>query len=416
MSYAHNRFLDGPSYVSKQDGDSMQRQIDGLTYKYLITVEKLTDFPTPIAGVIQLVANTTYLVTTTIDLMDNVIDCSGGKVAIIGESSEISLVSSTNIGAMITSDDTVVLRWISLTSTLGSVFSLDAENPASGNTNAALDWFGLNILDSPDMGTIANYSNVIGFSMGILNSSELEFDGTFGTVAFDTCIFTTPLGSSLVIAPTCIITRRFRIQFSAFVTTGVNNSISVDAGATIDDEQYILFRNNFSGGATNFLDGVQSSDDKANHKQNFGVSNSRAIAHYYMSDNKDATDCIDSKYVKIAGTTTSGALHQRFTQTSTNRATYNGAESAIFKLTTTISLTDGNNIDYGTRVGVNGTTLVDSTSLFTSTGEGKASNISSQAIIELQPDDYVEMFVANLTSDADPISISLSVILTKVDT
>jgi len=416
MSYSHSRFLNSPQYSTIQDNADLQTQINSLNYRYLKTIESIADFPGAVAGVITLVPDTTYLITTSIDLGDSVLDCSGGKVAIIGNSSEISLVSSNAITAMITSDDTLVLRWISLTSTVGSVFDLDAAAPASGNTNPAIDWFGVNIVNSAAMGIIANYSNFIGFSLAFLNSSELQFDGTFGTIAFDTSIFTTPLGASITISPTCIITRRLRFQFCAFVVTGVNFAISVDAGATIDPEQYILFRNNFSGGAVAMLEGVQSSDDKANFKSNFGIIDSHTIAHYYMSDNKTVTDCVDSKHVKIAGTTTSGALHQRFTQTVSNRAVYNGAETTIFKVSITISLTGSNNIDYSLRIGVDGVTLVDSTSLFSSTGTGDASNISSQSIIELDPGEYIEVYISNLTNDSNPTSISLNVIATKIET
>ena len=135
-----------------------------------------------------------------------------------------------------------------------------------------------------------------------------------------------------------------------------------------------------------------------------------------MTGNVTETDCVDSKYIKIAGATTSGALHQRFTQTTSNRAVYNGSETAVFKISSILSLTDGNNISYSTRIGINGTTLADTSSDFTSTGEGKASSISSQAIVELDPGDYFEMFVANLTNDANPICVNLNIIAIKIDT
>ena len=385
------------------------------SYQYQKTIEQLADFPLPIAGVINLAPNTAYIITTNIDIGANRFDCSGGSVAIVGNSSEISLVSSNAAGAMVTGDDTLVLRWISFTSTVGPVFALDAAAPASGNPDPALDWFGVNLINCADCGTVANYSNFVGFSMAILNSSNLTFDGTFGTVAFDTCIFTTPTGSSLIIPATCTITRRFRIQFSAFVATGANHAISVDAGATINDEQYILFRNNFSGGATNFLDGVQSSDNKASHLNNFGIENSRTIGHYYITV-PTPTDTSGSNYTKILGTTTSGTLAQRFTQSISNRAVYNGSETAIFKITTNLSITDGNNKLYSTRIAINGVTLPETTSSFTSSGNGEASNISSQAVVSMDPDDYAEIYIANLTDDTDPTAVTMSVILIRIDT
>ena len=401
--------------VSGLDANNLQDALDSTLLTYQVNVESLSDFPTPIAGVIYLVSDTTYLITTHIDIGTNRIDCSGGIVGILGFSSEISSLTSSTTGIMITSDDDVLLRWITITASAGTALSLDGS--LGINPLPALDWVGVNFTNCATVGTIKDYTNFIGFSMAFLTSGNLTFDGTFGTIAFDTCIFTIPTGASIIVAPTCILTRRFRIASSSFVALTTNNAINFSTSATVSTEQYILYQCNFSGGATTYLAGVLSSDLKSSHLNNFNIENSRTMANYYMTGNATETIITDtSTYYKILGTTTTEPLTQRFDETVNNRAVFQGATTAVFKITTTLSITDGNNIDYATRVGKNGSTITSTSSFFTSTGNGKASNIVSQAIIELAPTDYVEMFVANLTNTGNPTIVDMNVIVTKIDT
>ena len=403
------------TYYDNSVFNNVQDALDSTLLTYQVNVESLSDFPTPIAGVIYLKADTTYLITTHIDIGTNRIDCSGGIVGILGFSSEISSLTSSTTGIMITSDDDILLRWITITASAGTALFLDGSlgvNPAP-----ALDWVGVNFLNCPTVGTIKDYDNFIGFSMAFLTSGNLTFDGSFGTVAFDTTLFTSPTGASIIIPATCTITRRFRITQSSFVTLTTNNAIDFSTSATIPDEQYILFQCNFSGGATTHLAGVLSSDIKASHLNNFNIENSRTISNYYLLGNAvETTIAVQGTYYKILGTTTTEPLSQRFDNTTTNRSAYQGSTTAVFKITTTMSIIDGNNIDYGTRVAKNGTSIPSTQSFFTSTGNGRASNITSQSIIELAPSDYIEMFITNLTNTGNPIVVDMNVIVTRIDT
>ena len=401
--------------ISGIDADNIQDAFDSTILTYQINVESLSDFPTPVAGVIYLVANTTYLITTHIDIGANRFDCTGGTVGLLGFSSEISSLTSSTTGALITCNNVVILRWISFTATAGSVLALDGSlgvNPAP-----ALDWVGVNFLNCATIGYIKDYNNFIGFSMALLTSGNLTFDGSFGTIAFDTCIFTIPTTASIIIPATCTITRRFRITQSSFVTLTTNNAIDFNTSATVPNEQYILNQCNFAGGATTYLAGVLSTDIKSSHLNNSGIINSRTLSNYYMVGNATETAiAVTGTYYKILGTTTPETLSQRFDETTANRAVYLGVNTSVFKVSTTISIIDGNNVDYGTRIAKNGTTIISTSSFFTSTGNGKASNISSQSIVELSTGDYIEVFVANLTNTGNPTIVDFNCITVKIDT
>lgn len=365
-------------------------------YKY---IERLADFPTPVSNVITLKENLTYYITTNIDLGENRLSCSG-ICSIIGTSSETSSLTSTTAGALITAVDTFVIRWITFTNTVGTVFDMDAS--LGTNTNPALDWFGVNFLNCPTIGTIKDYSNFIGFSMAFLTSGNLTFDGSIGTIAFDTSIFTNPTGTTIILPSTLTVTRRIRIQFSSFVVTGANSAINLDVGATIPNDQYVIFRCNFAGGATNMLLGVDSTDNKAGFVQNSGIPNSISYSSYYMTSNSTLTTIsVQGTYYKILGTTTSGTLTQRFTNTN-NRATFTGTVNGFFKVDCILTVIESNNILFSICIAKNGIAIPSSQSTFTTSGNSKAENVSVTDVVEIETDDYIEIFIANLTSTSNP--------------
>ena len=148
---------------------------------FIKQITRLSDFPDPIAGVIYLGANITYMITTHIDLGANVLDCSGGTVGLVGNGSELSSLTTSSVGDMITSNETLTIRFLSFYCPNGTVLNMDGV--ASTNPNPGIDWFGINFVNCPTVGTIKDYSNFVGFSLGFFNSGNLTFDGSLGTIA-----------------------------------------------------------------------------------------------------------------------------------------------------------------------------------------------------------------------------------------
>ena len=129
-----------------------------------------------------------------------------------------------------------------------------------------------------------------------------------------------------------------------------------------------------------------------------------------MANNAVATDIITTGVaVKAAGTTTAIDL-ERFTH-SNNRATYTGAIIQKFKVTATLSLTAGNNVQVGCYVAKNGTLPPESEVYATTAGAGRAENISIQAILTLAQNDFVEIWVENSTNNTDITVTYLNVIV-----
>lgn len=368
-----------------------------------IFVSGLSDLPQPIGGVITLADGVTYDFTQEVDLLGDRL-VGGRNTTILGASSESAKILSTGLigTALITSNYTMPIRHITLEADI--IFDLDA----NGNPFQALDWYGVNLV-SDNIGRIADYSNFVASSMAFLGASGLVFDGTFGTVAFSASLFIGSTGTTIAIPATATISTRFRIIYSSVVTGSGLTGIDVSSSASIPVEGYILDTVNFSGAGT-ATSGVQYNDNKARFLECRGVINSASITGYYMNGNATATTIVATGTpVKVAGTTTTMSISQRFTNTD-NRATYSGEIARDFKILVSLTLTSGNNNQIGVYIAKNGVVLNDSEMYVTANTAGRVENAVCQALTMLSNGDYIEVFVENNSAIIDVTVSDLSCI------
>ena len=375
--------------------------------KYKI-VNDVSDFPTSISGVITLEADTTYVIANTIDL--NGLRLQGSaNTTIIGGSSETAFLTSTGLSsstALISSMYTTPMRHI-------TIRDIDKAVDFDGSMNPnpmALDWTGVNFVNIPNIGTIKMSSNFIFDKGSFINAKGLKFDGTIGTIGLANSLFSGDggAGSCLELLSTCTVSRRFRVLYSSVVAFGSTIGITVSASTTIPDEGYILDNINFSGGVT-YLSGLDFTSNKALFRNCVGITNTFETGSLYAENQSTATAISSSgTYVKANVTTTAGEVLGRFTH-SNNRLTYTGSKTRVFEVQCTLALTsgsDGDNIAikiYKNGVAVNGTRGVGTTrSIFLT---NKAENIPTQAILSLNTNDYIEIWIANL-SDTSSVTVT----------
>lgn len=370
------------------------------------------DFPQPSEGnVISLEDGVTYVVFGTVDLEGRRLS-SSGVVTITGYGPESSWIKSTGLSAespLLQATNTVALSQISLE----HAYILDLD--ATGQSEAALDWFGVNFRNATgQVGTVANYNNFIGNLIGFLNSGGLTLDGTFGTVGFSDTLFDNASGlTSITFASTLVISRRFRATNCAFVSLSGETAIEYVSGATIPTEGLILNRCNFSGGGT-YLTGITYQSNVARWNGNRGIANSANYAQYTMSGNETVTTVSQNVFTKVLGTTSAGEVVEKFNVTDvSNRATYLGSLSGEYKIDAVISFTSGTNNVIAFRVTKNGTTIASSESRSTANGT-RNENIVVMAISELQTNDYIEIFVTNTTNSQNVTVTDLNVIVTRL--
>lgn len=367
----------------------------GLAGNEFVFVFSKLDLPTPSGGVITLANNYTYFITKTIDLTGDRI-VTGVNSVIIGGSSENCILKSTGLSsstALITSVYSLPIRNITITH--GTALNLDGDG-----TTTALDWFGVNFTDCAIVGTIKDYTNFVMSDSAFLNSGNLTFDGTIGTIGMSNCLFDCYAGSTALILPsTLTVSRRFRVIYSSFIALSGETAISVDASATISSERYILDTVNFSGGGT-YTSGVTYTDNKALFVNCVGITNTSTKGFMYMLNN--ATDTTigvpnTNVFIKATGTTTSGT-NSKFTHT-TNRLTYNGAFTNSFLVTVNATVrSGGTNQSISIGVAKNGTIITESEGIIRTATANVEHGGSTQAVLEMVANDYVELFVRNTSS------------------
>ena len=395
------------AFLSLNLGIESQNIYSGLADKFVF-ISSPNDFPAAVSGVRTLKENGTYFVTANIDLAgDRLVGAS--NTTIIGGSSENCTLTSTGLGvgvALFTTAWTTPIRHISF-------IDVDTALDIDGTLRVvALDWTGVNFVNVPNVGTIDSVDNWIFTKGALLNSTGIILDGTIGTVAFNQFLFNTPTSTNrlFTLSATLTITRRFRVIYSSFIVNAGAIGISYTVGATIPNSNLILDTCNFAG-AGNYLGGVSHEDNVALFLNNVGIINSRENSLYYMNGN--ATETVIAAIgaeVKVAGTTTSGAVTSKFTNTN-NRATYIGAIDRLFKLTATMSVESGNNNVIGIYVAKNGALITDSEVYITTNAGGRVEGAAVQAIVQLEATDYLEIWVENATSMNDITVTNMNVII-----
>lgn len=400
----------GPTayYGTDQDGANGWNHLVSPTY---VVVNTKADLPEAVSGVVTLADDTLYLLTGIIDMEGDRIVC-GTNNTLAGASANTCGLEFTGGGSdtWITSTSSLSLRYLQLTAATGTLFSLD-----DASTDVLL-WTGIRILDTPTIGTIRDYQNVVWKDQIIFNSANLTLDGTFASFVAETALFDGRSGQTTITVPsTATFTRRFRMLYTAFQVDSGETGINFSSSATVPDESYILDNVSFAGAGT-YLAGLDYLSNKSVFFNCTGIVNTSAVCQYYMTGNATATTISGTgTFVKVAGVTTPvSGLTQRFDLTTDNRALYDGASSAAFRLVAFASMTSGNNQTLRIRVAVNGTTLAQSTSSCQTSGSGAASNIGTQTISSLAPGDYIEIFVANDTAANNITVTDLNVTIARL--
>ena len=386
-----------------------------------IFVGSTNDLPSPVNGVITLKDNYTYFFTTTVDLQGNRL-VAGDNTTILGGSSENCRIKSTGIAtdvALLSSAYSLPMRSI----TLEAPFAINLQ--ASIPSVHALDWFGVNFTNCARVGIISSYNNFILLDGAFLNSQDLTFDGTTGTVGFNQCLFSGNFGlggtkSILNFPSTFISTRRIRVTVCSFIVPSGYTGITVQDGVTFSQpESFILQTCNFSGPGTKLGISTHTDIDKrdAFYEGNRGIDNSFVIGQYYMKNNNTQTSFASTDtYTKIAGvTTTAGATNSKFTHTDNRLTCIAGIEREYL---TQVSLTfipsAYTNCKFAIYDSSNGGQYL-MTSEFTIEGtQGDTRSVTLTDVHKHSLGDYVEVHISNL-EDTNPITVTqLNVLVTQL--
>ena len=126
-----------------------------------------------------------------------------------------------------------------------------------------------------------------------------------------------------------------------------------------------------------------------------GVTQS-AYGEYYISSVTATAIATAGDFVKVAGTTTAGTSLSNFTHPASNKLTYTGTATRKFLITAALSFHGNAADDYKFAFTKNASTTL-SASIISSTGSGAGdlAHVSCQTIVELDTNDFIEVFVTN---------------------
>jgi hypothetical protein len=359
---------------------------------------------------ITLSGNTTYFIADTIDLNGYRLIC-GENTAIIGGSSENCRLKSTGLvgTALITSIYSLPIRNI----TIEADVALDLQGDGA---NTALDWFGVNFTNCNIVGLIKDYSNFIMADSAFLNSGNLTFDGSIGTVGLSQCLFNCNENGTVFILPaTLTITRRFRAIYSSFIIGSGETGLNVDASATIPTEGYILDTVNFSGGGT-YLSGLSHTSNDSLFINCTNITNSAVNGQLYMQGNATATTVtLQNTFYKIAGTTTASADNSKFTHAN-NRLTCAAVISRKYLIQCFLSFTAGSNnvCEFGFYDSQLSAVRTPSKTKSTSNGSGRAENIGFACVVTMDLGDYIEIHARNTSASTNITVDNMNFVITEI--
>lgn len=378
-------------------------------YENLTIVDSLNKFPDPVAGVITLPANTAWLISGTIDLLGNRL-VTAGTVALVGTSSETALIKSTGLAPtqwLLTTTHVLPIRYLAFEHTKGI-------SAIAGDPTYSLDWGATNILNADEAIAVSGYNNFVMVNSALLNSHGITFDGSMGSVVFDTCFFQHNTGTMISLPATLTLSRRFRMQDSAMVLLGSMVGINADVGANIPNTNYRLENIAFDGTGT-ATTGITFADARARFTglSGLGSINNALGAGYTMTGNATATPIASSGVAyKVEGITTGDNYSQSFMHTN-NRLTCISNETKIYDVSVDFGVTSGNNNRIGTYVVLNGNPalLAQWEKYVTTNASGRIESGHTQARVLLANGDYIEIWTENDTVATDITYETLTVII-----
>ncbi len=386
-----------------------------------IFVGSKNDLPPAVNGVITLKDNYTYFFTTTVDLEGDRL-VAGDNTTILGGSSENCRIKSTGISTttpLLSSAYSMPMRNI----TLEAPYAIYLQ--ASIPLVHALDWFGVNFTDCAKVGIISSYNNFILLDGAFLNSQDLTFDGTTGTVGFNQCLFSGNFGlggtkSILNFPDTFNCTRRIRATVCSFVVPSGYTGITVQDGVTFTNaESFILQTCNFSGPGTKLSISTHTDVDSRDtfFDGNRGIQNTFVIGQFYMKGNSTQTAFASSNtYTKIVGiTTTTGATNSKFTATD-NRLTCEALVAREYLTQVSLTITSETGGDFS--IGIYDSSI---DGVLQPSEQFISLNANTPVIVNLTDvhrqtefGDYQEVHISNL-SDTNPVTVTdLSFLITQV--
>lgn len=362
-----------------------------------VVVKSLSDFPTPVSGVITLKGNVSYHINGNVDILNNRIEL-GVNTLIFGINRTTDILrASTLTGSMFhAAGKFTFMRDIQISCPNGSLFDL---------TGGVVQLLAVSLTTTANFGTMNNMSIVslrnIASTQRIFTVGGLVLSGSCGNFSLVDALLIDNVGTFINFGTSTwdsvIIDRNnFTVNAGQTGFSGATGSANINTGGNGN-----VGGNNFTGLGI-YHSGINHSDILWKFYDNGGMRNTLEHGGYNMVGNATITSIATvSAPVKIAGTTTASSV-EKFTHTD-NKLTYNGVDDITLATQFVASFYSDVNATKTWRffIAKNGSVLSTSTQKISTTSNALLYVVISCEMVDYSTNDYVEAWVQNDTDDTD---------------
>ncbi len=356
-----------------------------------VLVKSAADFPAPVAGVITLASNTLYEINGTI-ILTSKINLNNAWITGRDAMNDI-LVYTAGSGELFTGAGGGNIRYLTLCAPASGtkVFNLNAGG-ANVNFLVQHSYIG----NSYEVGSIKNFGGVIYFqTVGYLgNSNGITFENDSNLVLVNTLwdennhnTFEKLVGDFGAIQKTIGVMQVYSSNSSVGIdVTGITS-------VTTAELKNVLFMGTgsyklgaFSNNWEVETDGLRSEKDE------------QASGNIYISTPALTTFSASNTPTKVLGSTTIADLF-RVSSPTNNRMCYVGKKPRRFQVICSLTGTQtSSNIVYAFYIAKNGSVLPESKQVVKFANNSDQQSVALSCNVNLDPNDYVEVWVSNLTN------------------
>lgn len=393
--YKFKTLKPGADIALADDGDSVTISYSpGAASLRTVVISQLSDFPTPVAGVITFAANTDYFLQADISTSNRFV--TGSSSTLRGPASQIVKLTYTGTGSMFTGVTTNFrIDRATVTCPNGALFDMSGggilqmieSTVESCNTGGTID--------GP---FLARFK---GMAWQDIKTDGITFTGAGSNAIFDTALTFLNGGTYIDLGAatfnTVVITNQI-IEVSAAGTKFLDGAA---ASANINAAGVGLVTNNRIGGSATALTNISPNDSRWSFMQNNIIANTRPDVLLSFSTPTNTVITTINTPVLIAGTWVV-ERNSQMTGTAAGRATYDVERDAILPLTFTMSVepVSGTNKIINAYFYKNGSKVAASKlSLVISSGSPKEMSLVWQD--NFTTNDYYEVYVENGTGTTD---------------
>lgn len=377
----------------------------------VVVVNSLSDFPAPIGGAINLVANTVYLIASNnVNISPNRIIASKGSV-LIGSSVLTSNLTSNVAGDFITASDDIEINQLSINCPNATFLKYDSATPKNGK----IIIISTRINDCDRIIDSKNHRILLAHNFGVTKNTTngVLISGTCAFTLFQAILFEDAAGTAFDFGTSvsCVLEVDSAVVIPASAGTiifdGLTGSGNIELGGSG------TIRSNNIIGTFASTGNILPSDLRWTFIHSNVFQNSENTSYLAIPTNATVTTIlVINTPVKIAGTWTD-VNSSRFTNDTTGKITYDGSKTIDVQISVNISAlkAGGGTDNYTVYIAKNGVVDTNILGKF-STDSARIPNIAFFGSISLSTTDFIEVFVEN-NSNINNITITSANILVK---